>query len=111
MFWLALSDLGANASVLVFHRNYGWLPHRCEAQAALQQFFSMASVFWSAVLACTLYAAVVLRDARGNSKLVAFVDAPVLVHAAVWGSAAATAAVPWCTHSYGPAGTYAAPSS
>ena len=33
-----------DASVLLFHSDYGWLRNRCAAQAALQQFFAMASV-------------------------------------------------------------------
>ena len=81
---MAISDGGANATLLFGDGS----PWQCTLQAVLQQFFSVAAILWSFMIALTMYAAVVLRamrDSGGSSQVVAFTETPCLVHAFVWG--------------------------
>ena len=75
----------------------------CQAQAALLQFFSLASVLWSAAIARTMYAALHARSSKVGTP-----DPPNVRahHAVVWSSAAFFVLIPWTGGVLGPAGAW-----
>ena len=75
----------------------------CQAQAALLQFFSLASVLWSAAIARTMYAALHARSSKVGTP-----DPPNVRahHAVVWSSAAIFVLIPWTGGVLGPAGAW-----
>lgn len=102
--WLAISDLGANATTLLTTAAHdGAL---CQFQAIFKQFFATAAIIWPSIIALTLYAAVVDRgiEHRHESNLLKFVDSPVNIHCFVWLLSALAVFPPFATHSFGPAG-------
>ena len=75
----------------------------CQAQAALLQFFSLASVLWSAAIARTMAAALHARSSKVGTP-----DPPNVRahHAVVWSSAAIFVLIPWTGGVLGPAGAW-----
>lgn len=102
IFWLALSDLGANLSTILLYGN----DKLCQAQGILVQYFTSAAILWPLIIAITLYSAVNLQGVndRSTSKIIIFIENPKYVHLFVWGFSAITTLPPIYTKSYGRAG-------
>jgi hypothetical protein len=103
--WLAVADLGANASTLL-----SYVPKDshviCKTQAILKQFFATAAVLWPLVIALTLYCCVVQRGIKNSREgcLEWFTRSGRRAHIFVWSASALFAVPPLATDSYGPAG-------
>jgi len=66
VFYMSLADLGALFSYLLGSPSEGGV---CRFQGFIQQYFELSSIIWSAVIAFTLYRAVVkLQDSASLSK-------------------------------------------
>jgi hypothetical protein len=103
IFWLAVSDLGANlATIFLYGKRF------CQAQGILVQYFTTAAILWPLIIALTLYAAVNLQgvDDRSQSKILIFIENPTYVHVFVWGMSAVTTLPPVFSKSYGRAGDF-----
>ena len=80
----------------------------CQAQAALLQFFSLASVLWSAAIARTMHAALHSRSSKVGTPSAETPGPPNVRahHAVVWSSAAFFVLIPWAAGVLGPAGAW-----
>lgn len=104
IFWLAVSDLGANLATLLLYGS----DSLCQAQGILVQYFTTAAILWPLIIALTLYAAVNLQgvDDRYQSLVITFIENPTYVHIFVWGFSGLATLPPVFTNSYGRAGTH-----
>lgn len=115
VFGLALAELGNSFWPYFFMPREG---AACECQAVLLQFFSFASIAWSAVIAWTLEMATNTERKPGGpspsslASSVLGIGDPTRVpdvrkfHVAVWSTSFVLVLVPWAAGVYGPAGAW-----
>ena len=99
VFYLSLADIG---NELAFFLSAGGDPRPgalCTVQAVLFQFFGVAEILWTTVLARVVYTAT-----RYPQSVLALKRNEARLHAFVWGTALVMTVLPATTGDYGPAG-------